>query len=507
MDLALVQFHNPCYGFRGKACANTFGTTHRLKRLSERSAKDTNMNFVSPQEMAAMDANCKYFGILPLQLMENAGSVLAREVRAKGIGKRIAIVAGRGNNGGDAFVAARHLFGFGVTTYLLGRSRDILTEEAKSNWEILKRLGFELVEVNDAEDLNLNECDLIIDAIFGTGARGPIKGLEAAAIDVINKSGKPVLSVDVPSGLGTNKVVKADLVVTFHRPKPGLAGNVKVVDIGIPPEAEFFVGPGDLWLVGKRTPESHKGDSGRILVIGGGPYTGAPALTAMAALRAGADIVTVATPRSASATVAGFSPNLIVRELSQDHLCPKDLELLKDQIPRHDVVVMGMGLGRDPETIEVLAKIIPLCKKTVIDADALQPGLPLKGIVTPHAGEFHRISGVHLSDAGYRERIEPLNAYAREKGLVVLLKGKVDLISDGEAVRANTTGNPGMTVGGTGDVLAGVTAAFYARTSAMRAATAAAFVNGKAGDLVYLEKDFGMVATDVIDKIPEAMRL
>jgi ADP-dependent NAD(P)H-hydrate dehydratase / NAD(P)H-hydrate epimerase len=465
------------------------------------------MNPVSSEEMHSLDMNCAYFGLIPLQLMENAGCALACEVRSRAAGKRIAIVAGRGNNGGDAFVAARHLVGFEVSTYLLGRSRDITTEEAKRNWEILRRLGHDPTEVVDANDLDLKNCDLIVDAIFGTGVRGPVKGLEAEAIDIINQSGKPILSVDVPSGMGTNKAVRADAIVTFHRQKPSLVGEVKVVDIGIPPEAEFFVGPGDLWLVGRRTPESHKGDSGRILVIGGGPYTGAPALTAMAALRAGADIVTVATPRSASATVAGFSPNLIVRELSQDHLCPQDLELLKDQIARHDVVVMGMGLGRDPETIDALARIIPLCKKTVIDADALQPDLPLKGIVTPHAGEFQRISGVHLSDAGYRQRVEPLKAYAGHKGLVVLLKGKVDLISDGSAVRANTTGNPGMTVGGTGDVLAGVTAAFYARTSAMRAATAAAFANGKAGDLVYLEKDFGMVATDVIEKIPEAMRL
>ncbi|HOV52718.1 MAG TPA: NAD(P)H-hydrate dehydratase, partial [Methanothrix sp.] len=276
-------------------------------------------------------------------------------------------------------------------------------------------------------------------------------------------------------------------------------------------EAEFFAGPGDLWLVGRRAAESRKGDSGRILVIGGGPYTGAPALTAMAALRAGADVVTVATPKSASSTIAGFSPNLIVRELSGDHLRPKDMSVLKDLIARHDVVVMGMGLGRDQETLEALAQIIPICGRTVIDADALMPDLPLKGIVTPHVGEFKRISGIDLYGSGYRERIDPLKKYAREKGLVVLLKGRVGLVSnlitDGEIIRANANGNPGMTVGGTGDVLAGVTAAFFARTTALRAATAAAFVNGRAGDMVYAEKDFGMVATDVIEKIPLAMRL
>ncbi|MCX6670183.1 MAG: NAD(P)H-hydrate dehydratase [Methanothrix sp.] len=469
------------------------------------------MNPIFPEGMRALDANCTYFGLLPLQLMENAGAALAREVRARAPGKRIAIVAGRGNNGGDAFVAARHLADFRVATYLLGRSRDITTQEAKQNWQILETLDFDLIEVVDPQDLHLWDFDLILDAIFGTGVRGVIKGLEAGAIDAINSAGKPVISVDVPSGLGTDKVVKSDLTVTFHRPKPGMTGEVVVADIGIPPAAEFFVGPGDLWLVGKRAPESHKGDSGRILVIGGGPYTGAPALTSMAALRAGADVVTVATPKSASSIIAGFSPNLIVRELSGDHLLPEDLEILKDLIARHDVVVMGMGLGRDPETQEALAKIIPLCKKTVIDADALQPDLPLKGIVTPHVGEFKRISGIALSGASFRERIDPLKGYAREKGLVVLLKGKVgpvsNLITDGEIVRANTNGNPGMTVGGTGDVLAGVAAAFYARTSALRAATAAAFVNGRAGDLVYVEKDLGMVATDVIEKIPEAMRL
>lgn len=465
------------------------------------------MTIISVEEMNALDSNCRYFGLLPLQLMENAGAALAREIAARAKGKRIAIVAGRGNNGGDAFVAARHLDGFDVTIYLLGRSRDIATEEAKRNWKILERLDYDLRMIADSVDLSLEKSDLIVDAIFGTGVRGIIKGLEAQAIDTINSSGKPVISVDVPSGQGTNKVVRSDVSVTFHKPKPNMSGNVIVADIGIPLAAEFFVGEGDLWLMGRRSLESHKGDSGRILVIGGGPYTGAPALSAMAALRAGADIVTVAAPKAAARTISGYSPNLIVQELSANHLCLADIPVLKEQIARHDVVVMGMGLGRHAETEAALAEIIPLCKKTVIDADALQPDLPLKGIVTPHAGEFKRISGIALVDLDYRERTKPLKEFARQKGLVVLLKGKVDLISDGEVVRANTTGNPGMTVGGTGDVLAGITAAFYARASALRAASAAAFVNGRAGDLVYPEKDFGMAATDVIEKIPEAMRL
>ncbi len=466
------------------------------------------MKSISAEEMAALDSNCRYFGLLPLQLMENAGASVARQAKALAKGGRIAIVAGRGNNGGDAFVAARHLssLGLSATVYLLGRARDITTEEARRNWDILRSLDFDLKEVRDASELALEGFDLIIDAIFGTGAKGTISGLEAGVIDSINISGKYVLSVDVPSGHSCNKTVKANCVVTFHRPKPNLAGDFVLEDIGIPHAAEIFTGVGDLMLLARRKAASHKGDSGRILVIGGGPYTGAPALSALAALRAGADIVTVAAPRSAARAISTFSPNLIVQKLSADHLCPSDIPILKEQIARHDVVVMGMGLGRHPETASALEKIIPLCKKTVIDADALQPNLPLQGIVTPHAGEFQRISGISLTDLDYQERVEPLKAYARQKDLVVLLKGKIDLITNGEVLRANATGNPGMTVGGTGDVLAGVTAAFYACTSAMRAATAAAFVNGRAGDLVYREKDFGMVATDLIEKIPEAMR-
>ena len=465
------------------------------------------MRMISWEEMQAVDANCQYFGLLPLQLMENAGAAIAREIDASSPGKRIAIVAGRGNNGGDAFAAARHLPGFYVTIYLLGRARDISTEEARRNWGILERLHWDLREVRDGGDLKFDECDLIVDGIFGTGVKGRVAGLEAAAIDAINISGKKVLSVDIPSGLGTNKVVRADYVVTFHRPKPDLGERVVVADIGIPPEAELFVGPGDLQLVGRRSLESHKGDSGRILVIGGGPYTGAPALTALAALRAGADIVTVAAPRRAAKTISCFSPNLIVRELSGEHLSLDDLSTLPDLFASHDVVVMGMGLGRHPDTGDALARLIPLARKAVIDADALLTDLPLKGILTPHAGEFQRISGLSLLDLDWRERMEPVKGFARERGVTVLLKGKVDLITDGEVMRANTTGNPGMTVGGTGDVLAGIAAAFYARTTALRAASAAAFVNGRAGDLVYLEKGFGMLATDLIEKIPLAMRM
>lgn len=464
------------------------------------------MRPISPDEMRAVDANCSYFGLLSLQLMENAGSALAQVVKKRARGKKIAVIAGRGNNGGDAFVAARHLADFEVTVFLLGRSTEIVTEEARRNWEILELLNFDLREVRDSGDLeSLSQYDLILDAIFGTGVRGTVRGLEAEAIDAINSSRKFVVSVDVPSGLGTDKFVDPEVTVTFHRPKEGIPGEVVVARIGIPPAAEFLAGPGDLALVTARASESHKGQNGRVLVIGGGPYSGAAALSAMAALRAGADLVTVAAPSNVSGIIAGFSPNLIVRELSSDHLSSDDLPALRELVPRHDVVVVGMGLGRDRETREALAKIVPECGKMVMDADALLPGIPLKGIITPHESEFRRVSSIKVPPG--RVQNETLMSFARDMHLTILLKGKVDLITDGQIVRGNATGNAGMTVGGTGDVLAGITGAFYCKASPLRAAVAAAFVNGTAGDLAFKEKGYSLLATDVIENIPRAMRL
>lgn len=464
------------------------------------------MRPISPDEMRAVDANCTYLGLLPIQLMENAGSALASEARRRARGKKIAVVAGRGNNGGDAFVAARHLADLEVTVFLLGRSREIATQEARQNWEILERLNFDLREVRDSGDLaSLSQYDLILDGVFGTGVRGPVRGLEAGAIDAINSSGKPVLSVDVPSGLGTDKVVDPGVTVTFHRPKVGIPGEVVVAGIGIPPAAEFFVGPGDLALVTRRAPESHKGENGRVLVIGGGPYSGAPALTAMAALRAGADLATVAVPMNVAGIIAGFSPNLIVRPLSGDHLSPDDLDLLRELMPRHDVVVVGMGLGRHPETREALTEVVPEGGKVVIDADALLPGIPLQGIITPHESEFRRVSSIKVPPG--RVQNETLMSFARDMELTVLLKGKVDLITDGSVIRGNATGNAGMTVGGTGDVLAGIVGAFYCKASPLQAAAAAAFVTGTAGDLAFAEKGYSLLATDVIEMIPQAMIL
>jgi NAD(P)H-hydrate epimerase len=455
--------------------------------------------------------------------MENAGAAIAREVKERiGSGKAV-FIAGRGNNGGDAFVAARHLSSdqdIEVYIALVGQATRIRTDDAKHNFDLLGHCSIEgLIEVTDASQLKdkgwIDDADIIIDALLGTGISGKLREPESTIIDLINNSGKPVIAVDVPSGFDpdggdVDKAVKADITLTFHEMKTGLTtplagkytSEVKVVNIGVCSDAEKYVGSGDLKVLQRRRADSHKGQSGRILIIGGGPYSGAPALAAMAALRAGADIVTVATPAGVAGTIASYSPNIIVRPLSSDVLCEEDIETIAELIGSHDVVVIGMGLGRAERTKTAVSKIIPLCKKLIVDADGLY-GIELpvpegtKMIITPHTGEFRALGG---------EGADDVQTFASKNGLTVLLKGKEDTISNGERVATNITGNSGMTVGGTGDVLAGITGALFAIAPPMEAACCAAFINGAAGDLTFKDKGYGLLATDVIDRITDVMK-
>jgi NAD(P)H-hydrate epimerase len=532
--------------------------------------------YITSEEMAALDENCTFFGLAPVQLMENAGACIASEInkhfaeKGKTADKKVkvTILAGKGNNGGDAFAAARHLHGkplqglsgsrergqsprfrgqrggaplFDVKILLIGRSHELRTEETKRNWRLVQESGYEVDEVADSSSLKaaaatVNASDVIIDAIFGTGVKGKIREPEATAIDLINGA-KPhafVVAVDIPSGLDPDtgeaeKAVRADLTVTFHRAKRGLlkkaaaeyVGELVVADIGIPDGLERLAGPGDVRLVMKRDARSHKGDNGRVLIVGGGPFFGAPALAALAALRAGADWVTVAAPQSVSAIIASFSPNLIIHPLSSEKLVEKDVPVVSQLITQHDVVVIGMGLGAEEETKRATKLIIEdeASKKVVVDADGFYGlHLPIVGkdklvIVTPHAGEFSKMEiggeGLNVTvppEDQMEERIDFVREFSRRNNVVTLLKGPTDIIADGTRVKLNRTGNAGMTVGGTGDVLAGITGAFFAISSdPFKAATAAAFVNGTAGDLAFNEQGYGLLATDVIEHIPKVI--
>ncbi|MXR42165.1 NAD(P)H-hydrate dehydratase [Halobaculum sp. WSA2] len=476
---------------------------------------------ISSERMAMVDRNAAALGVSTKQLMESSGNAVARAVRDRvDAGDRVHLICGRGNNGGDAMVAARFLDEFEVETLLLGRPGTIRTDIARENWDALVASDLPTRSVADSRGFDLGEIapDLVVDAMLGTGVTGALREPEATVTRRLNAADVPVLSVDVPSGVdadtgeATGVAVDADAVVTFHDDKPGLTGldaDVTVADIGIPDAAETFVGPGDLLALG-RDADSHKGDNGEVLVVGGGPYTGAPALAARAALRAGADLVRVACPEPVAREIQGYGPDLIVRAFDGDHLSPRHVDDLLDRAADQDTVVFGPGLGSDDATLDAVVEFLAgYDGRAVVDADALQvvPEVDTDAelICTPHQGELRKMGGETARD--WRERADLVTEFAGDMGHTLLVKGRYDVISDGTDTRVGRTGNPGMTVGGTGDVLAGMTGALAAQIqSPLRAAALAAWANGRAGDSAADEFGDGLAASDLPDRIPQALR-
>ena len=473
---------------------------------------------ITGSEMAVIDANAAALGIPRKQLMESSGNAIARVARdLLDPGAAITIVAGRGNNGGDAFVAARFLEEFDLRVQLLGRPESIGTDIARDNWDALAAAEIDREQVRDSTGVDLDDPDLVIDAMLGTGVTGSLREPAATVAAAINDSDATVLSVDVPSGFDSETgtvpegAVNPDHVVTFHDTKPGLDdldAVVSVAGIGIPDAAEMFVERGDLLRL-SRDPESHKGDHGEVLVIGGGPYVGAPALSGQAALRAGADLVRVACPTAVAHEVQGYSEDLIVRPLEGRQLEPGHVGQVMEFAAGHDTLVIGPGLGDDESTLEAAEAILTAFNGTaIVDADALQlvPDIDTDAtlICTPHQGELAKMGGPRAED--WRERRDAVEEFAAELGHTLLVKGHYDVVSNGERTRVGRTGNPGMTVGGTGDVLAGVTGALATQHEPIHAAGLGAYVAGRAGDIVAEERGDGLLASDLLPAIPTAMR-
>ncbi len=499
------------------------------------------MKVLSPKDIKALDENSQWLGISVLQLMENAGKNIAEVIENLSNGQKLKIVAvcGLGNNGGDTFVAARHLGrNHKVTVILVGKAKNITTEEAKKNFEIISQMtwSIKIIEFRYPEQSNdilkiLLDADIIIDGILGVGTKGRVKGLPALAIRLINqaknqKEDIKIIAVDVPSGLDCfagkafGEVVKADITVTFHGIKKGMnehiCGKIIVKDIGIPLEAELFVGPGDLraYVLKKRDPWSYKGIHGRIMIIGGSKeYSGAPALAGLAALHTGADIVVIYAPSSVAKVIRGFSPNLIVRELNGEYVTVEHLDYLIDEAQKYTAIIIGPGLSTKDECLDFVLEFLKRVNsldKIVVDADALKAltvdKIPKGIIITPHAGEFAKIFGEKPRDLN--QRIQLTQEYAKKCGCVILLKGHIDVISNGGRIKLNVTGNPGMTVGGTGDVLDGIIATFLAQeVDRFWSACAGAFINGAAGDLSFSKYGYSLTATDVINEIPTVLKM
>ncbi len=493
---------------------------------------------ISSLEMRIVDRNADALGVSTLLLMENAGRAVADVVEEKlgGLkGKRIVVFVGAGGKAGDGITAARHMASRGarVVLYMLTPPDRIEHEATRIQFEAVEKmdLSVEIKIVKDLADIPESiEADAVVDALLGIGIRGKVRTLYARAIEAINKFHGLRIAIDVPSGIDPDSgevmgvAVRATVTVTLHKAKPGLlkasdyVGELRVVSIGIPPEAELYVGPGDLeYRFKPRSMKAHKGSSGRVLVIGGSEtFTGAPALSALAALRTGVDLAYVAVPERAADIVASYSPDLITIKLpGRDYLVPEHIEALKLWIERVDAVVIGPGLGLREETFEAVWRIVELVKNLgkplVVDADALKALarrrelLGGKMVVTPHAGEFKTLFGIELTeDLDTRMRI--VKEQAAKYGVVVLLKSWVDVVSDGVRVKLNKVHAPAMAVGGTGDTLTGIVAALIARGIPLfEAAFLGAFVNGLAGCIAYHELGDHILASDLLKYIPEAM--
>lgn len=488
---------------------------------------------IATEKMRALEMNAEYFGVSRLQLMENAGASIASEIAARFPSRKTQVVVfcGLGGNGGDGLAATRHLLsaGYRVKVVVAGKTADIKLEETRKNLAAVQSLRSPLliVEVTDSSQIPEIQADIAVDALLGIGLKGPSRQPISQLIKTINELPAFRISVDTPTGLDADsgetfgEAVKADLTITFHRPKPGLlrakdyVGELTVKNVGLPRTFEMFAGPGDVSLVVKPRPaESHKGDFGSLLVVGGSEiYSGAPALVALSALRTGVDLTYIAAPKQTAAAISSMTPNVITIKLEGAHLNSDNVPHVRRYLEKTTAAVIGPGLGLHEETRDAVSKLVVAADEIgtplLLDADGLKayassrPTLQTSLVVTPHAGEYALLTRKKLPSI-LDEKVESVKKTAAKLGATVLLKGATDIVSDGKRVKLNFTGNPGMTVGGTGDVLAGIIGGFMAqRTDVFEAAAAGAFISGAAGDFVEREKGHHIMPTDLLDWIPQ----
>jgi hydroxyethylthiazole kinase-like uncharacterized protein yjeF len=526
------------------------------------------MKVVSAAEMREIDrATSERFGVSSISLMENAGGavvgfVLSDYPRAE----RVGIICGKGSNGGDGFVVARKLLeaGCGVRVLLLCDPQELRGDAAAMFQQLLPKLQAlkaaplivrEPGRLDSADAKEIFASDLIVDAILGTGFRPPVSALYAAAIGKINAASAVVVAVDIPSGAepdaerpprtdDTHDSVRAraDAVVTFTAPRPAhvfgalTAGPTVIAPIGSPQEAivsglglHLSTPPDFASLLAPREREGNKGSYGHVLVVGGSlGKAGAAAMAGFSALRAGAGLSTVATPKSVLATVAGFHPELMTEALAetQDNTISRGaLGSGLEKLIERKTVAIGPGISRNPETSEFVRRVVARNGKSslgdrtvdmVIDADALNAfegiaedlnGSGRTVVITPHPGEMSRLTGLTIGEI-QANRLHVARKFAREHQVIVVLKGHRTLVASPDGtVWVNVTGNPGMATGGTGDVLTGIVAGLLAQhpREALEATALAVYLHGLAGDLA--NGSFGensVVATDLMRFLPQA---
>ena len=507
------------------------------------------MKVATAEQMRGFDRRAsEEFGVPSIVLMENAGRSVFEAVRDAlgGLENRhITIVAGRGNNGGDGFVVARHLreAGARVSVFLLGSPEDV-GGDARTNLDMLLESGVAVSGVASANDITaaLATSHAVVDAMFGTGLRGEVTGLPAEVISAINAAGKPVVAVDIPSGMDADTgeilgaCVEADCTVTFALPKIGLltypgaacVGQMTVADIGIPKclydgiTVELVDESMAASKLPARPPDAHKGTFGTAVVIAGSlGMTGATAMASEAALRAGAGLSTLGCPAGLWNVMAAKLTEVMTRGLpdgGNGAFSADAVSQALELIEKGDSTVVGCGIGTHAGTIEFVHRLVKLARKPmIVDADGLNALAQDVGILegehgdlvlTPHPGEMSRLLGTSVQ-AVQSNRMDVAREAASRFRCVVVLKGARTLIADPSGrVFINPTGGPGLATGGTGDVLAGAIGGLLAQgLSPLDAAVCGAFVHGRAGDIAAEELGAaGTIAGDVLGALPYALK-
>ncbi|MFV1951871.1 MAG: NAD(P)H-hydrate dehydratase [Nitrospinota bacterium] len=510
------------------------------------------MKVVTAEEMQEIDRKTiEDYGVQSIVLMENAGIQVVRVLleRHKDISeKRIGIFAGKGNNGGDGMVIARHLVtkGIDTTLFLLAR-KEAVSGDANTNLKIVTEMGIRTLEIDSLEDFELHKkeilhCDIFVDAILGTGLNSPVKGYYKDIISFLNNAGKFTLSVDIPSGLSSDageiigEHIKADITVTFGFPKRGhllypgakYVGRLEVVDISIPGRLSNkvkvnLIEEEDIRAIfHPRDPDSHKGNYGHILVVAGSiGKGGAAALASISALKIGAGLVTLALPESMNLAVEVGIPEVMTLPLPQTNKGTIDLsakDKILDSLEGKDVLLIGPGISTHPRTVKLLGELLMAVNcPVVIDADGINglktyldllKNISTPMIMTPHPGEMARLLDITVKDLRAK-RLELTQNLAEKYNIYIALKGARSVIAEpGGEIYLNPTGNPGMATAGAGDVLSGIIAGLISqRFSLSNALKSAVYLHGLAGDIASMHLgQMSLIAGDIIDSIPEAVR-
>ena len=451
-------------------------------------------------EFQILDRNALYYDVDLSKLMDNAGVGIADYIY-KNYKKnaKIVFVCGNGNNGGDGYVASSILLGkgFDVTIFQSSTPTSLIAKEK------FLELGLMIKNISELEEYK-GKADLLVDCLLGSGIKGEPRPPFDKYIEVMN-SFENIISADVPSGIGSRCAITPNVTITFHDYKVEMneenSGTVILHDVGFPDYIDQRTGPGELLLYPEFDSKKHKGQNGKVGIIGGGPYSGAPALAALGAYRAGSDLVHVFVPTSSYDHVSGFIPELIVHKLPGEIITEEHLEFILGKTSEFDAIVIGPGIGKQEQTQNAIIELVKNCNNIVLDADAIFD-FNFKHsniLLTPHKGEMKRLTA--------SSKPEDLLEYASKNGVTLLVKGEVDIITDGNLMKENRSGHPRMTVGGTGDVLAGVCGAFVAKgLTPFESARLAAYSLGKAGENCYEEIGAGFLPTDLTLSLSKVLR-